>query len=426
MGNPLNNEIFIECLHSLCYTTCAICWMLAEIMDLADNYITILAAGAVPAGDGTGTVGGLILFMGIALGFSFLCSLLEAGLLSTPMSFIETRAQEGGRAARLMQKHKNNVEEPITAILTLNTIAHTVGASGAGAQAVGVFGSEWLGLITAVLTFLILAFSEIIPKTLGAIYWKQLASFTAYTVQLLIISLYPAVWGFKMMTRLITPDEKMPTVSRTELEMMAHISTEEGTLEEKESRILRNLLHLNGVQVGDIMTPRTVMLAFQQNMLVGDIVDGKRNLPYSRIPIYDKNIDDVAGFVLRHDLLKAAANNQSDVPLKSMKRQMHSVPETLTVTKVLDEFMTRQEHIFLVFDEYGGTSGIITMEDAVESLLGAEITDESDLVADMRQLAELRYQRQKQLLEESQLAPSNGFAPTRTNEVAPNSTGATA
>lgn len=387
-------------------------------MDPINNFIPLLAAAAAPGGEASGTVSGLILYMFVALGFSFLCSLLEASILSVPPSFIETRANDGSRAGLLMQKHKQNVEEPITAILTLNTIAHTVGAAGAGAQAVGVFGDQWFGLITAVLTFLILAFSEIIPKTLGALYWKQLFGFTAYAIQGLILVLYPAVWGFKAMTRLITSEAKSPTITRTELEMMAHISAIEGTLEQQESFILRNLLHLNRVQVSDIMTPRTVMLAFQQNITVGEIVSQKRVIPFSRIPIFSDNIDDITGFVLRHDILKRVANDQDNVKLKELVRTIHPVPETLNVAKVMDEFMKRQEHIFLVIDEYGGTAGLITMEDAVESLLGVEITDESDLVADLRQLAEQRYLRQKTLLEEASLTPP-GAEQRRNGSTAP-------
>jgi CBS domain containing-hemolysin-like protein len=372
-------------------------------MNLLDNGIVFVAVTAPPASESVqGSISGLIVFVMVALGFSFLCSILEAVLLSSSHSHIEIQAQAGKRSGRLMQKHKQNVDQPISAILTLNTIAHTVGAAGAGAQAMAVFGSEFIGVISAVLTFLILVFSEIIPKTLGAVYWKQLMPFTAYTIQLLVLVLYPAVWAFQALTGLITSGDRLPTVTRRELEVMAQISALEGSLEEKESRILRNLLHLNGVQVGDVMTPRTVMLSFQQDVTVNEVLEGKRVIPHSRIPIYANNIDDVVGFVLRHDLLRLAAEDKGHVPLKELLRPMHSVPETVTVTKVLNEFIARQQHMFLVIDEYGGTSGIITMEDALESLLGVEITDESDLVADMRQLAEQRYQRQKLLLDSSQ------------------------
>lgn len=364
-------------------------------MDGLDSFISLLAAAAPTGGEASGTVGGLLLFISIALGISFLCSMLEAGLLSTPTSYIEIQVQTGTRAARWLQKAKEDVDEPITAILTLNTFAHTVGAAGAGAQAVGVFGSQWAAIITVALTLLILIFSEIIPKTVGAVYWKQLFGFNAWAIRMLVLILYPTVWAFKAMTRLITPSERLPTVTRAEIEMMASISSEEGGLEEKEHRILRNLLHLDRVLVGDIMTPRTVVDAFSKDMTVGELLRTRKAIPYSRIPIYNGHIDDIEGFVLRHDVLKYAAEDKHDVPLSAMVRTMHVVPETLTVTKVLDEFTQRREHIFLVIDEYGGTAGIITMEDAVESLLGVEITDESDLVADLRQLAQQRADRQR-------------------------------
>ncbi|PJF21746.1 MAG: hemolysin [Phototrophicales bacterium] len=382
-------------------------------MDIIDSFI--LAATA-PTGEASGTLGGLLLFITIAIAFSFLCSMLEAGLLSTPSTYIETKAQDGNRAGRWMQMAKENVDEPITAILTLNTFAHTVGAAGAGAQAVGVFGSQWAAVITFVLTLLILIFSEIIPKTVGAVYWKQLFTFNAYTIRFLVLGLYPAVWAFKAMTRLITPEEKLPTITRAEIEMMAHISAEEGSLNENENRILKNLLHLDKVQVGDIMTPRTVVLAFQQDMTVGQVLETskQRMLPYSRIPVYGENIDDITGFILRYDVLKYAAADRHDMRLKDFLRPIHAVPETLVLTKAMDVLMQNQQHILLVIDEYGGTAGVITLEDVMESLLGAEITDESDLVEDLRKLAQQRYERQQTILAATELKPTaNGARPTQ-------------
>ncbi|MEQ8671823.1 MAG: hemolysin family protein [Aggregatilineales bacterium] len=402
-------------------------------MDSLSDIPSILAATAPITGEATGTIGGLLFYISIALGISFLCSILEASLLSIPPSYVETQAQTGSRAGRLMQKHKLNVEAPITAILTLNTIAHTVGAAGAGAQAVGVFGNEFFGIISAILTFLILAFSEIIPKTLGTLYWKQLYAFTAYVIQGMIIVLYPAVLCFQAMTRLLAPDHKAITVTRAEIEMMAAIGATEGTLKENEGRVLKNLLNLGKVQVGDIMTPRTVMLAFKDDMTVGEVINQHAMLNYSRIPIYKENLDDITGFVLRYDILKRVASDQHDVPLSDLKLDLHPVPETLPVSTVLNEFMARKQHIFLVFDEYSGTSGIVTMEDAVESLLGIEITDESDLVADMRKLAEQRYTRQYALLNPVVPSSTNGGSAgtyakvsmnNRTNGATPDTTSA--
>lgn len=363
-----------------------------------DSFISF-AAAAIPAdGGGSGTFGGLLLYFSIAIGISFLCSLLEAGFLSTPNSYVESRAQSGDRAARLMQKHKANVEDGITAILTLNTFAHTFGAAGAGAEAVGIFGSEFAAVITIVLTAMILVFSEIIPKTVGAVYWKQLFPFTTYMIQVLVVGLYPLVWAFKAVTRILKRGEGgSETVSRSEVEMMARLATLGGDLKENESRVIRNLLHMDEIQVSDIMTPRTVLLALEESVTVGEVVRQKQLLHYSRIPVYREHIDDIAGFVLRNDVLARAADDQYEMAIGDLVLPIHPVPETLSAAKALDEFMARQQHIFLVIDEYGGTAGVLTLEDAVESLLGREITDESDLVVDMREFAQQRFMRQRAL-----------------------------
>lgn len=362
-----------------------------------DSFISF-AAAAVPVDGGSGTIGGLVLFFSIAVGISFLCSLLEAAFLSTPSSYVETQAQTGSRVARLMQKHKANVEDGITAILTLNTFAHTFGAAGAGAEAVGVFGSEFAAVITIVLTVMILVFSEIIPKTIGAVYWKPLFGFTAYTIQALVLGLYPAVWAFKAVTRVLKRgDDGSETVSRSEVEMMSRLATRGGNLKENEGRVIRNLLHMDEIQISDIMTPRTVLLALEENTTVGEVLREKKLLHYSRIPVFKGHIDDIAGFVLRNDILAQAADDHYDVKIGDLVLPIHPVPETLTAAKALDEFMARQQHIFLVIDEYGGTAGVLTLEDAVESLLGREITDESDLVVDMRELAQQRFMRQRAL-----------------------------
>ena len=223
----------------------------------------------------------------------------------------------------------------------------------------------------------------------------------------LIFVHYPAVWGFKVMTNLLTPNEKLPTVSRNEIAMMARIGTSEGTLKENENRIIRNLLSLEAVQISDVMTPRTVVMSLQQDTTVGDVVKEHQVLHYSRIPIYNNDKDDITGFVLRLDILKRAAEDQHDVKLIDFKMDIHPVPESLSVAKALDEFMGRGEHIFLVIDEYGGTAGLVTLEDAVESLLGAEITDESDLVTDTRKLAQQRYVRQRALVNPARRTGTN-------------------
>lgn len=372
--------------------------MIPIIDNLTNLFSPILAIGG-PTGDVAGSWGGLLFYIGIALGISFLCSVLEAILLSTSVSHIELSLESGKKSASLMQKHKAEVERPISAILTLNTVAHTVGAAGAGAQAVAIFGDAWFGVISAILTILILVFSEIIPKTIGATYWKQLNAFAAYTIEGLVWILFPAVWLLELTTRLLKPDEEGLTISRLEIEAMARIGASEGALVEREDRILRNLFHLEKVQVETVMTPRTVVLALQRDTTVGEVLAKHATIPYSRLPIFNESMDDCDGFVLRTEIYRTYAMGDPDTPLSEIKRTISVVPETNSIASVFDQFIKQQNHILLVIDEYGGTAGVLTMEDAIETLLGIEITDESDVVADLRKIAEQRYQSQQKLLE---------------------------
>lgn len=368
-------------------------------MDISLLGIPILAAGTAGA-EGAGLWSALIFYIVIAIGISFLCSVWEAVLLSIPVSHIELLVEKGSKPGLIMQKLRQNVERPISAILTLNTIAHTVGAAGAGAEATAIFGSEFFGIISAVLTLLILVFSEIIPKTLGAVYAKQLTAFTAYSLRILLIALAPAVYMFEFVTRAMRPNEDAPTVTRSELQVMARISAKEGGIQERENRIVSNLLQLADVQIETIMTPRTVVLMLQKDMTVDEVINQHKILPYSRIPIYSETADDIKGYVLRHEIYKRVAADEHDVTLASISREIHVVPETNSVAHVLNEFIIKQDHIFVVIDEYGGTAGLITLEDTVETLLGIEILDESDRVADLRQLARRRYQGQLELIEQ--------------------------
>ena len=366
-----------------------------------DNTIVgfpFLAAGTGGA-VGAGEWSALLLYIVFALAVSFLCSIWEAAMLSTPVSHIELLVQQGSEAGSIMQRLRQNVEHPISAILTLNTIAHTAGAVGAGAEADAIFGSEFSGIIAAVLTLLILVFSEIIPKTLGAVYAKPLTPFTAYSLRVLLFVFAPAVFAFEFLTRAMRPSEDAPTVTRSELQVLARISAEEGGIQERENRIVSNLLQLADVQVETIMTPRTVVMMFQQEQTVGEVMQLHKFLPYSRIPVYGDSADDINGYVLRHEIYMRAAADEYQLKMREIARELQVVPETNSVAKVLDEFIAKQDHIFLVIDEYGGTAGLITLEDTVETLLGIEILDESDRVADLRQLARRRYQAQLDLLE---------------------------
>ena len=361
-------------------------------------YAVTVPTGAADVAGGEGALSTLLLYITFALVVSFICSLCEAVLFSTSLSHIELQVREGRRAGHLLRKQKQDVDRPIAAILTLNTIAHTAGATGAGAEAALLVGNDLIGIVTVVLTLLILVFSEIIPKTLGAVYWKPLAMPVAWVIQGMIIIFYPFVAAFERLTSLLTPRQKIPTVTRRELEVLAGISSGEGALEQREHTILTNLLRLNAAQVSAIMTPRTVMFALQENMTVAELLRRHPVLPYSRMPLYSQSTDDARSFVLRSEVLMAAARDEYERSLKDMARPLHPVPESMSVAAVLDEFTTRGEHMFLVFDEYGGTEGLVTMEDAIEALIGVEITDESDLVADLRQLADQRFRRQQDLL----------------------------
>ena len=362
------------------------------------NYTYILAivtpvAPINPDDTVQGSWQGLIFYVILALGVSFLCSILEAVLLSVSQAHTEGLVQQGKRAGLLMQAHKQDLERPISAILTLNTIAHTIGAAGAGAQAAALFGSQFLGLISAILTLLILVLSEIIPKTLGATYWKQLTPFSAYTIRFLVIILMPVVWLFEKLTRLLRSDETETTVTRADLEVLAKISAQEGAILERERHILGNLLRLNQVRVETIMTPRIIVTALPQHLTIQETMANHSPINFSRIPIFGRDIDDILAYVLRYELLQHSANDSQQLTLQEISTPIHSVLETTTVADALNDFIARQEHIFLVLDEYGGTAGIVTLEDAIETLLGLEILDESDVVEDLRKLAQERHQK---------------------------------
>lgn len=340
-----------------------------------------------------GSLTGLIVFVALAIGVSFLCSICEAVLLSSSASQVELDANAGKRYARLARRQKQAIDRPITAILTLNTVAHTVGAAGAGAQAAAIFGNQFVGVISAVLTLLILVLSEIIPKTLGATYWKILLPVATYLIQAMTVFCYPAVVAFQALNRVMTPKKRGPTVTRAELQVMAQISSGEGSLDDREHRVLTNLLNLRGVAVKDVLTPRTVLFSLPMTRTVGEVLEEHPNIPFSRIPIYEESVDDAQGFVLRSDILKAGADDRHEVSLVEFKRPLRRIAPTVPIAQALEELIHLREHMVLVGDEFGGLAGIVTLEDMIETLLGIEITDESDTVADMQALARLRRRR---------------------------------
>jgi len=331
-------------------------------------------------------MGLLLLYVALALGVSFMCSIMEAVLLSVTPSYVAALEREGDAIGKRLHDMKEDIDRPLSAILSLNTIAHTVGAAGAGAQAAVVFGEAYTGVIAAVLTLLILVFSEIIPKTVGAVYWRTLTPAVVRLLVPTILSMWPLVKLSQGLTYLLRGEDET-AFSREEFTAMAELGEEEGVFEEKESRILRNLFRFNSLRVKDVMTPRTVVFDLDEDQTIGEVVDDHDEFRFSRIPVYDETPDDVTGYVLKDEMLLRAAQEEHDVLLEDIAREILVVRETLPLPDLLERLLDRLEHIALVVDEYGGVAGVVTMEDVVETLLGLEIVDEADSVEDMQALA---------------------------------------
>ncbi len=335
----------------------------------------------------------LLIYIFIALGFSFLCSIAEAVLLSVTTPYIALLESQKKPSAAKLRRLKDDINKPLAAILTLNTIAHTVGAAGAGAQATKVFGSAYLGIASAILTLLILVFSEIIPKTLGAHYWRQLAPLTAHILRLLILALYPFVKLTELMTRNLTEGPTLRGINRKELMALAELSGREGALAAKESLIMQNLLRLRETPAQAAMTPRTVVFSISHKLTVGEYFARHESKPFSRIPIYQGDVENITGFVLRGDLLLAKARGQTERDVAEFTRDMPKILARMDLSHAFDRFLKERIHIMLVIDEYGGFSGILTLEDVIETLLGLEIVDEFDDTEDMQALARELWKR---------------------------------
>jgi CBS domain containing-hemolysin-like protein len=344
----------------------------------------------------------LLIYMALALSVSFLCSVMEAVLLSVSPSFIARQEQEGQWLGSKLRKFKDNVDQPLAAILSLNTIAHTVGAAGAGAQAAAVFGDAYIGIISAILTFLILVVSEIIPKTLGAAYWRQLSPFVVRALEVTIWSMWPLVKLADSLTRLLTKGKEKGKVHREEFIALAELGAKQGVFHKYESRILNNLFCFRNVRTRDIMTPRTVLFALSENMAVEETLALHARLPFSRIPVYGESLDQVTGFVLKNDILHAGREKGAAL-LSALRRSLVMVPGDVPLHALFERLMRENAHIALVVDSYGGTEGVVTMEDFIETLLGLEIVDEVDTVADMQAMAREQWRRRARnagLLEE--------------------------
>lgn len=340
----------------------------------------------------------LIFYLFLAIGVSFFCSIAEAVLLSVRPSYIAALKQDKN-STKTLKRLRDNLDRPLAAILTANTIAHTVGAAGVGAQASFVFGSEYLGIISAILTFLILVFSEIIPKTLGAVYWQKLAPGFGLLIHWLTISLFPLVWCSQKLTRLLSSsDTSAFAFSRDEMRAMAKIGQEEGILDVNERTIVSNLMKLQKLSVRDIMTPRPVIFSVSGDMSVQDFFAAHAGSPFSRLPVFGEGSDDVTGYVLKSDLLIAQAKDEFERKLSEFERDVLILLDKLKTSDVYDRLVREKSHLALVVDEYGTIQGLVTLEDVMETLIGLEITDEMDKVEDMQALAHQRWRDRMQAI----------------------------
>jgi CBS domain containing-hemolysin-like protein len=337
----------------------------------------------------------LLFYLFLALFVSFLCSVMESVLLSTPISFLNVKEDGGNKSATTFIKLKNDIDKPLSAILSLNTVAHTIGAAGVGAQATLLFGEIYFGLISAILTLLILVFSEIIPKTIGARYWRRLALISGSIINVMVIITYPLVILSGYITRLFSSSSNELSVSREELSAMAKIGTDEGIFEEKENKIIQNLIRLKKVKVTEIMTPRVVVTLADENMSLEEFLAKKEFLHYSRIPVYKNSLENISGYVFRQTVFEKLAEVASNLCLKDIRREIVVVHEFQTLFSLWEILLKKKEHIALVVDEYGGMDGIVTMEDIIETLLGLEIVDERDKVTNMQQFASERWKERK-------------------------------
>lgn len=330
----------------------------------------------------------LIIAVVLAVGISAFCSILEAVLYSLSSSQVEMLKKQGHSSAPLLQELREDIEEPITAILTLNTIAHTIGAAVAGAAAAVVFGENNLFLFSAVFTLIILLFSEILPKTIGISYSILLAPYIAFPLRWMIILLRPIVWLCQLMTHLIPQPEGSDSISAEELQTIAALSRQSGEIGADQERVIFNILELGSRIVRDVMTPRTVTFSLDETLTVADAMKNESRLSnHSRVPVYKNDADNVTGIIMRRDVLLAAAEGRQDVPLMELMSPVHFVAETSSLNHILVEFFDLHLHLFVVVDEYGAVTGVISMEDVLEEIVGREIMDESDKTQDMRELA---------------------------------------
>ncbi len=340
----------------------------------------------------------LFVFLFIALFFSFLCSILEAMLLSVTPAFASALINRSPKRGKRLLKLKEDIDRPLAAILSLNTIAHTVGAAGVGAQAAVVFGSAYVGITSAILTLLILVLSEIIPKTLGALYWRQLAIPGALVIEWLIWIMYPLVFFSQEITKLLSGKTKVSSISREEFRALTDLGEKEGIFFRTESKIFKNLMRFSSLKAKHIMTPRTVLFTLSEELTIGDIQEGNIQLRFSRIPIYKREKDNIRYYVLKNDILLATARSEHKKSLYSLGREILVLPELIALPGLFERMLNQREYIALMVDEHGGVSGVVTMEDVLETILGIEIVDETDEATDMQQLARRQWEKRAKKL----------------------------
>ncbi|NCB11176.1 MAG: DUF21 domain-containing protein [Erysipelotrichia bacterium] len=342
----------------------------------------------------------LITYLLLTLILSFMCSLLEATLLSSTSSYIESLDKKGysPKTVDLAKDVKQNIDKSISSILTLNTFANTMGAAGVGAQAAIIFGSNWQAVIAFILTLMVLFISEIFPKTLGAIYWRKFIVPAVYIISFMVKITYPFIFIATFITNTLQKGRKNEAnFSKDEIITIVDMSEKEGVLQAKESILIKNLFKLKNIKAKDIMTPRTVVFAFDSKTTLKEALLNDNLYVYSRIPVYNESIDDIAGVVFKQTILEKRVKKKKKTLLKDIMVPVHKVPENISVSTLFDMFIRMKMHLFIVQDEYGQTSGVVTLEDALETLLGIEIVDEMDQVTDMQEFAKDENKRLQRL-----------------------------
>ncbi|MEN4053825.1 CNNM domain-containing protein [Sulfurimonas sp. NWX79] len=342
----------------------------------------------------------LLIFFLLSVGISFVCSVLESVLLSINMSYVAVLEKERPSIGKLLRLQKENINKSIASILILNTIANTLGAAAVGAQASEIFGNDAVVVVSVILTFAILFLSEIIPKTIGAIYWKKLAPLAAYFIRIFIWLTYPIILTTLAVTNKISKGkDDAHRLTKEELLESMLMSEDEGVIDEKESDVIENMLNLDNIKVSEVLTPRSVVFALDENMTIEEVVKKEESIfKFSRIPVYNESIEDVTGLVLTKRIFKQLLKNKK-ATLKEIRKDIFAINENVPVSKALDLFISKKEHMFLVKDNYDQTEGILTLEDCVETILGVEIMDESDTTADMRELAKRKMKLKRKLQE---------------------------